>query len=203
MVRGDLPVMPLDDATQSLLEPFDSYVAGGTVELPGLGATTVISVHASPQPVTDADLARWHGELPAPRTGGSGVRDAGKLFYSDLIVDVLRQMAAGGPVLATGDLNEARAWDDHHVGHTWGAEFFALVEAAGLRDVTHGLWGEERPTRYHAEQQAYQLDFVLATEDVSRAIVHAEVDAAWLAPDVDLARVSDHAPVWFELALAP
>jgi CO/xanthine dehydrogenase Mo-binding subunit len=198
-VRNDLTVTAPDDRTRDLLQPFSSYVAVAHVELPGIGATTIVSMHASPNPVTAADLARWPGDPPRPRSGGIGVRNTGELFYSDLIVDALRQMADERPVLAAGDLNEARSWDEAHPGHTWGVEFFDLVGRAGLDDVTYGLWGEERRTRYHVTQGAYQLDYVLATPDISAAIVSAEVDAAWLRPDLDVAMVADHSPIWFTL----
>jgi CO/xanthine dehydrogenase Mo-binding subunit len=154
-VRNDLTVTAPDDRTRDLLQPFSSYVAAAHVELPGIGATTIVSMHASPNPVTAADLARWPGDPPRPRSGGIGVRNTGELFYSDLIVDALRQMADERPVLAAGDLNEARSWDEAHPGHTWGVEFFDLVGRAGLDDVTYGLWGEERRTRYHATQGAH------------------------------------------------
>lgn len=201
MVRNDLTVTAPDDLTRDLLQPFSSYVAAAHVELPGIGATTMVSVHASPNTVTDADLGRWPADPPRPRSGGIGVRNAGKLFYSDLIVDALRQMADRHPVLAAGDLNEARSWDEAHPGETWGAEFFGLVSRVGLVDVTYGLWGEERRTRYHATQGAYQLDYVLAIPDISAAVVSAEIRAAWLQPDLDVAMVADHSPIWFNLDL--
>src|SRR5687767_7201112 len=67
MVRNDLAVVPPSDWLAELIRPFDSYVAAAHVELPGIGQSTLMSVHASPTPVTDADLQRWVGVLPEPR----------------------------------------------------------------------------------------------------------------------------------------
>lgn len=115
MVRDDLQPRPVP---QELLAPFDSYVAAGRINWPGLGDLTVVSMHASPKPVPAGQLDRWPWTLPQPRVGQPGRRGL-TLHYSDLIVEMLRLLADDGPLLAAGDLNEARAWDDVNPGHTF------------------------------------------------------------------------------------
>jgi endonuclease/exonuclease/phosphatase family metal-dependent hydrolase len=105
-------------------------------------------------------------------------------------------------VLAAGDLNEARAWDRLNPGDSWGTEMVEAIRRAGLVDVTWRLWGEERRTRFHPTHPPYQLDVVLTTPAVASLINTATVDPAWVDPtDVATRGLSDHAPVWFTLAV--
>ena len=106
-------------------------------------------------------------------------------------------------MLAAGDLNEARKWDEVNPGHTWGAEFFDSVAARGLHDVTWGLWKEERRTRFHQAHPAYQLDFVLASPEVRDLVTHAAVDSGWSADTISQGDQSDHAPLWFTVRPSP
>lgn len=198
MVKEELSPTPLvDPALLDKLKIHQSYVASASVELPGLGAAALVSMHASPNVVPEAELATYPSP-PDPRSGGSS-RDAGRLFYSDLVVDALADAATRGPVLAAGDLNEARAWDDGHPGETWGTEFFGGLESRGLHDITFGLWGEERRTRFHASHPAYQLDIVLASHIVAPLVVDAAVDDGWTDDAVASEGLSDHAPVWIRI----
>lgn len=199
MVRDDLVLEPLEEDARRLLVPFSSYVAAARVGWPPLGSIIVLSVHASPNVVTEEDLGAWPAERPEARSGGVGVPRAGRLLYADLVIAALRELTADGPVLAAGDLNEARGWDERHPGHTWGEEFFAAVADAGLVDVTWGLWGEERPTRIYAEDLGYQLDRVLASPDVARLVRRAQLDPYWMQPNSERSQLADHVPVWFEL----
>ena len=96
--------------------------------------------------------------------------------------------AIDGPMLAAGDLNEARSWDDTHPGEPWGEEFFTRIAHAGIIDVLHSHWKVERPTR-----DGYQLDHVLASHDVADRIpCPSVVSDAEHTP-------ADHAPVRFEV----
>lgn len=136
------------------------YVAAA--RMTGLAAgsdLTVFSVHASPAPTSNEylehhpDPSRLHA-----RNGGADTRHAGKLFDSDVILDTVSRY--GPDVLACGDLNEARGWDDApgHEGHTWCADYFGrpgaagqltggAVQAAKLVDVPLGEHGREAVTR--------------------------------------------------------
>lgn len=98
----------------------------------------------------------------------------------------------GGPLLIAGDLNEARAWDARHPGHTCSAAFFDAIEKAGLTDVTFRDWGNiERPTRCSPD---YQLDRVFASNPITHAV---EVDDVELIHD----GLSDHAAINFRFNL--
>jgi hypothetical protein len=106
---------------------------------PRLGKLTVVSMHASPKTVPPGVLDRYPGSPPPPRRGGTGTRHGGRLLCSDLPLHAPSEAATRGPVLAAGDLNEARRWDGVNAGDTWGAEFFANVLERGLDDVTRRL----------------------------------------------------------------
>lgn len=197
MVRSDLRPEPLGSTTHNLIRVFGSYVAGVMVQLPVVGESVLLSVHASPNPVTEADLSQWLGAPPDARNGGKGRYPRPTLLYSDLILEAARRMAADTPALVAGDFNEARGWDDdpRYLGHTWGHEFFDRVDSSGLVDVTYRLWGEERRTRFHLSDPQLQLDRVLASPEVAANIGWADLDSAWSEPDLEAQ--ADHAPVWF------
>jgi hypothetical protein len=66
-----------------------------------------------------------------------------------LFLNALRELVSDErEVLAAGDLNETRGWDETHPGG-WGRDFFANVASAGLTDVTFSRWRSERRTRFH------------------------------------------------------
>jgi endonuclease/exonuclease/phosphatase family metal-dependent hydrolase len=95
--------------------------------------------------------------------------------------------------LIAGDLNEARAWDSDHRGHSCSAAFFDAVTAAKFTDITWRDWGLERPTRLNP---SYQLDHVIAAPSVA-----LQVDA----DDVELVNddASDHAAILFTIKPRP
>jgi hypothetical protein len=66
----------------------------------------VLSVHASPRPVTDAELATWDSlaERPEARQGGGPTGE--ELYDGDMIVARCHLLASTYAVLAVGDLNE-------------------------------------------------------------------------------------------------
>lgn len=180
-----------------------SYVAGAMLRLAHLDDVPIaaLSVHASPRVVEQRYLDVWAeavGDLPDPRAGAG--RDAGRLWDSDLVLATLRSIDLERfEVLAAGDLNECRAWDDTHPGE-WGREFFERVESACLVDCLHSRWGVERRTSFASGDAEYQLDHVLATERIDRLITSADVDE-WSATEVSSGDRSDHAPVRFTLAI--
>ena len=161
-----------------------SYVAAASVVLPKLGRTVLVSAHASPTRPTEEQRSKWH-DVPAPQA-----RSDGDLWDSDYVFATLESVAKNEQVLVAGDLNEARAWDDLHPGTTWGADYFALAGHAGFCDVTFRLWNHECVTH-----GAYQLDHVLATNDVARQITDARV------VDLDDADEADHCPIRFTISL--
>jgi hypothetical protein len=192
-----------DQRLLSLLAVHESSVAAAEVTWPSLGRLTVVSMHASPATVSADALSRYPGSPPSARRGGTDTRHGGRHFYSDLLLDALADAATRGPVLAAGDLNEARKWDEVNPGHTWGAEFFASVAARGLHDATWGLWKEERRTRFHPTHPDYQLDFVLASPAIRDLVTHADVDSGWSAETISRGDQSDHAPLWFTVRPSP
>lgn len=188
-----------------------SYVAAVLLQLSGFDSpVAALSVHASPRPVTDEEKATWQScgvDLPAARQ--SGGRHDGQLFDSDMVLESLRLIVERDgdqcEVLAAGDLNECRKWDDDHPPETWGHDFFGgptsagLVQRAGLRPVLHELWNwEEQPTSFGLGLAHYQLDHVLATPSLA-ATITADSVAPPDEPDVAAGRRSDHAPVSFAI----
>ena len=134
-----------------------SFVAGATVTLPSVGSAAVVSVHASPTPLTAADKERWPARLPESR--------GAELWDSDFALATVQELALGLQVIAAGDWNEARAWDKTHSGH-WGEQFFKNVKEAKLMDCTYDRWsGKERPTHH-----VYQDDHLFATDEVDKFI---------------------------------
>jgi hypothetical protein len=165
-----------------------SYLAAAQIELPDVGPVVCISTHASPSHLRESDLARWQGARPTPRVGGG--RNANQLWDADYVLETLARLRDEHTVLACGDLNEARSWDLHHDGETWGAEYFQRVEDVGFVDCLDDVWHEERPTR-----AGYQIDHVLASPTVAELIDRAELTPG---PDVEGDR-SDHTAIWFRL----
>src|SRR5690348_10633092 len=71
----------------------------------------LLSAHASPNPTSREYLAHY----PAPgtircRDGGQDPRHRGRLFDTDVVLETIAR--CGPHVIACGDLNEARGWDD-------------------------------------------------------------------------------------------
>jgi endonuclease/exonuclease/phosphatase family metal-dependent hydrolase len=169
-----------------------SYLAAATIRLPSVGQVACFSVHASPSRLRSDDESRWAGSPPPARSGGG--RDAGRLWDADYVLATLADHARHGPVLAAGDLNEARRWDLTHPGETWGSEYFEAVAAADLVDCLHLLWGEEIATRGD-----YQIDHVLASRSLAVHIIEAKVLDHRL--DESQHTPSDHRPVEFVIAV--
>jgi len=190
MVRPDLPHR-VDE--HRYWTRFECYVAAGMVTLAGLGDVRVVSAHASPNLVSHADLAMWHDDLPDPRNGPTGLPNT--LRYSDLVLHAIGTCSEGDPMLAAGDFNESR-----HYNEPLGEKFFDNVRGRGLVDVTYSRWREELPTHFDPKHRELQVDHVFATPDVDQLVVdRPELDGAWSSPESRVSR-SDHAPVWFTLA---
>lgn len=204
---------PLTPAEVPELTYHGEYVAAARLTAGGAGADlTLFSVHASPAP-TSGEYLRHHpdpGRLTA-RNGGTDARDAGKLFDSDVVLDTVSLYGPG--VLACGDLNEARGWDDTpgHEGHTWGAEYFGrpdatgqvtggAVQAAKLVDVPLGEHGREVVTRRAPGHPPLQLDHLLAGPHIARRVTDVSVHPAWSGDGPLPAGLADHAPIRFTLS---
>jgi hypothetical protein len=132
------------DHVAARLAAFGSYLAAAMI-----GDVLLVSVHASPTLPGSAPHARLLAEYPAavtPRPAGPpGTRFKGELWASDLLLHALAALAADHQVVAAGDWNEARGWDQHppNAGDTWGADFFQRVADAGLVDCSYRDWGRE------------------------------------------------------------
>lgn len=176
---GEMHPVPLETSTYH-----GSYVAAAEV---GPGASSPIlfvSVHASPTALKPADLGRWRWAPPRQRRGTAADPP---LWDSDFVLSTLHTLVQSHrSVLVGGDLNEARAWDQHRGGH-WGEDWFRFAEEIGLFDITFGSWGEERPT--HGR---YQDDHLLGTADVVALVTDASIGPS---PE------SDHASLLVSLAL--
>lgn len=170
-----------------------------------LGDITVLSVHAQPARADESYLAAYpQREDLVARSGGNDRRDGGHLFDADVVLKTIERRGPG--VLACGDLNEARGWDGVHDGHTWGAEYFGRpgphglvdgrVQQAGLLWVGLGEGTEEVVTRSALGHPSLQLDHVIAGPEVASRITSPRVDGV-----AQERRISDHAPIWFDLDL--
>ena len=156
-----------------------SYLAAARVEHPTLGPVCLMSVHASPKRVSDAWEKEWTAcgvELPESRSCGR--------WDADLLLATVRRVASEYQVIAAGDWNEARAWDDEHPDGG-GEEFFERVGAGNcLVDVCCGR--KDGP----ATRGALRLDHVFASQPI-RAAVHTL--------GLGTARPTDHWPVEFTI----
>lgn len=212
----ELQCVALTAAHVKELEYHGEYAAAARLVGWGEGGDlTVFSVHASPSPTTNEYLSRH----PAPgrlhaRGGGADARYAGKLFDSDVVLDTVSQY--GPDVLACGDLNEARGWDDApgHDGHTWGKDYFGALDEAGqltggavqaaqLVDVPLGTGTQEVVTRRAPGHPALQLDHLLAGPQIAERISDVTVDTAWADEGLLPPGLADHAPIWFTLHRSP
>ena len=189
-----------------------SYVAGRKLAIRGLEReVAVLSVHAEPVPVSDADKSTWvgpasvrpatspgQGVLPIARDARAG-RSEGTLWDSDMVVATCRLLADDYEVLAVGDLNECLAWDDSHSGH-WGAMFHERVRAGDVLELPfHREWSGEQRTYFAPGGASFQLDHALATPAVARLVRSAAVDDTWTEDAVALGAISDHAPIRFQV----
>lgn len=175
-----------------------SYLAAARLDLPVVGETTVVSVHASPRVLEAQYREHWRQTgLPLPESRPSA--GTGELWDSDFVLASLVELAQRGPVLAAGDFNECLAWDTAHRGE-WGKEYFARVANSGLVSLTHRDEGVERRTAFTHDEFEYQLDHVLASPSVADQITQApRVDADWSQERVIAGEMSDHSPLSFEI----
>jgi endonuclease/exonuclease/phosphatase family metal-dependent hydrolase len=159
--------------------PLGTYAVCANVELANR-SVIFASVHTSPSHAEEANLI---GTSATPR------RCELAPWWADVLI-AKTSSHEGAPLLIAGDLNEARAWDASHPGHTCSADFFDAIKEAGLTDVTFRDWrNEERPTRRHPD---YQLDRVFASDVIADQIKVADVE---LIHD----GLSDHAAINFQI----
>jgi len=164
-----------------------SYVAGARVDLPGIGETILLSIHASPREIPEDSPYRedWSGKSPTARPIAKGV-----LWDSDYVFETIRRvnLANSLPMIVAGDYNEARESKllDPEWG-IWGKEYFVNPKSElGLFDVTWSEWRVERATHGDA-----QLDHILATEDLRSHLMGAKV--------LQDANKSDHKPITWSI----
>ena len=207
---------PLTPQELPELEYHGEYVAAARLKGwdHGGGDLTVLSVHASPNPASDEHVAVYPArEAIRRRDGGADPRHRGLLFDADVVLETIAR--AGPAVLACGDLNEARGWDDlpQHTGHTWGAEFFGTrtpdgqliggsIPALGLVEVALSDDGSEVVTRRKPGHPWLQLDHIITTAPLATLIHDIAVDPAWTAGTREAAGLADHAPIRFTLTRA-
>lgn len=172
---------------------------------------TVLSVHASPNPTTEQYLADYpNRERIRRRDGGADPRHRGQLFDSDVVLETIAR--SGPAVLACGDLNEARGWDElpQHAGQTWGADFFGTpdpggalaggsIQTLGLLDIALSDDGSEVITRRSPGHPSLQLDHIITTPALRDQIRNIAVDPDWTAQTPRAVGLADHAPIRFRL----
>jgi endonuclease/exonuclease/phosphatase family metal-dependent hydrolase len=159
-----------------------SYVATLVTDLPGIGPTRLMSVHASPKRVSADWQQQWIAcgvDLPTGRTCGR--------WDADLLLETVRIAASDvGGVIAAGDWNEAREWDSTHP-NDGGVEFFNNVKPEELVDVCCPGDKDGAPTRGDL-----RIDHVFASPSVSEVI-----EVTGLCAD----RPADHHPVEFTIGV--
>jgi endonuclease/exonuclease/phosphatase family metal-dependent hydrolase len=176
-----------------------SYLAAARLTLPGVGEAVAVSVHASPTVVAPQYQEHWL-RIARPLPEARSAAAPGELWDSDFVLCSLGELARMGSVVAAGDYNECLAWDDANPGE-WGREYFARVTDSGLVSLTHRDGGVEQQSAFTHEGLEYQLDHVLATPSVADRIAQApRVDPDWSRERVIAGEISDHAPLWFEIA---
>lgn len=203
--------LPISRTTLSTATYHGSYLAAATYSPDGRDPVVLVSVHASPNTVKPDELATWDSLVPdvvpaRPRPRAGAGKDAGKWFDSDMVLGTLASTAGTSgslpvsrhvEVLAAGDFNECREWDNIQPGN-WGADYFDQAAAAGFVDITWRDWEAEIPSCLAAGRQL-QLDHLLATQDTASRISDPEVAPLDLAA-IESGDASDHAPIYFNLA---
>jgi hypothetical protein len=119
-VRKSLGLKPKLLPGRELSDYHGSYLAAATIELAPVGRVALVSVHASPTRAEHYLEKDRYGGRPDGRPTGNGA-----LWDSDVVLETLRRIQRSHPLIAAGDFNEARKWDDHYPG-CWGAEYFRL-----------------------------------------------------------------------------
>ena len=172
-----------------------SYLAAATTEL-DCGPVTLVSVHASPSPLTPQHIASGTALILGAKRRFVGRPQ--QWWDSDFVLGTLADLVNDGhQVLAAGDYNECLLWDETHPGLTWSEQYFQHARQAGLTSVTSDHWNCERQT-YLGSQAGYQLDHVLATADVSPLITELTLQS-WEPSDVVSGNSPDHAWVGFSI----
>lgn len=187
-VRADINAKRYDFPTD---EYHGSFVAAAEVDHPSAGRLVLMSVHASPNPASADWLTRWKkcGVDRSLHDRSCGVWD------SDLVLESVRhvnQESGVGGLIAAGDWNEARHWDDggrHRV--KGGREFFRNVNEVGLvdrccPDGAHETEARDGLTTSHG----LHLDHVFTSQSLGDRVVVTGLGSS--AP-------ADHRPVEFTI----
>jgi len=171
-----------------------SYVAGARVDLPVIGETILLSIHASPREIPEDSPYRkdWSGESPTARPIAKGV-----LWDSDYVLETIRRVKDSNKarIIAAGDFNEARGPNSlKPEWGIWGKEYFEKAKSElGLFDVTWNEWSE--PSGERATHGDAQLDHILATEDLRSHLVGSTV----LENENKNTYKSDHHPITWSI----
>lgn len=166
-----------------------SYVAAARLHHPSGRPVVLMSVHASPNPVSEDWESLWRN------TGHSLPPEyRGRLWDSDLVVESVRLVAESAgdvPVIAAGDWNEARAWDERHPEDDGsGAKFFKQLGVRGLIDACCPNGADADPT-HGSDGRALRLDHIVTTKNIPFAVdIEPPTGEAWPA---------DHRPVEFTI----
>lgn len=172
-----------------------SYLAAARIDL-GCGPVTLVSVHASPSPLTSEYIASGTALIRGAKQRAVGRE--GQWWDADFVLGTLADLVSDGHhVLAAGDYNECLRWDETHPGTTWGQEYFENVGQAGLTSVTSAHWTHEQQT-YLGSDAGYQLDHVLASADVA-ALIESVTLQPWEPSDVESGTSPDHAWIGFSI----
>lgn len=179
---------PTDPGRYLHADVLGQYVAGIAVKTENGARLTVVSVHASPNPLTAE-----HREAAQPdRLRRQSER---QVWYADLVGEELLRVldrTKPDPVLAAGDFNEAYGWDASHGGDS-SAEFFRRLGDGGFVDVTQAAWRREVSTH---TSKPYQVDRIYGSRGLN---VQVAIDPGLsLGPDDGL---SDHLAISFSVQL--
>lgn len=167
-----------------------SYIARADVTTASGGPLSVLSVHASPNPLTPEHQAM----VSAERLRRRAERHP---WYADVIADELvrlLQMIRPGHVLVAGDFNEAYGWDTKY-GTNSCAEFFGRLADGSYVDATRAAWPEEVTTQ---TAQPYQVDRIFGSDGLE---VRLSADPKLCVGADD--GLSDHLPITFTVAVPP
>lgn len=149
------------------------------------------SVHAQARPVPREilDLHPWH-DIPLCNPGRY-------VWQMDLIPFELHRLFAGRTFLWGGDLNSAESMDDVRGFSGGNRRLREIWSDAGSSDLRVRLVAEERQTFFARGRRAYQLDHVFGDPQTEARVLDWRVDTG---PVTSSPTLSDHAPVWVELA---
>lgn len=176
VVTRDPASVCLEPAEGSALARMTSYVAVARLTL-GDVETTAVSVHTPARPVPTAWLTDQLDPVALARPGE-------QVFHNDWTFAALAADVSGS-FLIGGDWNTCRAYDPpSHRSFTGGNAFFDRAATAG--------WLHAGPMDEESTYQRFQLDHAF--------VKGFDVERSWVDRSALDAGLSDHAPLFVELA---